>query len=153
MPADVILQSGSRNIQVTGKDFLLNFKPSVFNVADIKENRNRTDAGVRFKIVPHNGNTQVVSGNQLSTVYNLDAAVYVGKTNAHMDYLAGPISLVLDYDIQKANLRKLNNVSFSYFSPETNSWQSVGFPTSTTANSVSGVVDRLGRYTVVGSRR
>ncbi len=153
MPADVILQSGSRNIQVTGKDFSLNFKLSAFNVANVRENRNRSDAGVRFVITPYVGNTQVASGNQLSTVYNLDATVYAGKTNAHMDYLADSINLVLDYDTQKANLRRLNSAGFSYFSPETNSWQPVSFSTSTTANSVSGVVDRLGRYTVVGSRR
>ena len=153
MSAEVIVNSGNRNIQVIGKDFSLNFRPSAFNVAAVRENRNRTDAGVRFIIAPDEGNTQVPSGNQLSTVYNLDASVYIGKTNTLMDYLANPINLTLDYDVQKANLRRLNHARFSYFNPEANNWQSVGFPTGTIANSVSGVVSRLGRYTVVGSRR
>ncbi|HZJ76546.1 MAG TPA: IPT/TIG domain-containing protein, partial [Oscillospiraceae bacterium] len=153
IPADVILKSGSRNIQVTGKDFSLNFRPSAFNVAVVRENRNRTDAGVRFIIAPDKGNTQVPSGNQLSTVYNLDATVYVGKSDTIIDYLAGPINLILDYDTQKADLRKLNYADLSYFSPEINSWQPVGFSTGAIANSVLGTVNRLGRYTVVGSRR
>ncbi|HZK57728.1 MAG TPA: hypothetical protein VFD17_05405, partial [Clostridia bacterium] len=153
MPANTIMKSGNRNVQVIGKDFSLNFKPSVFNVAVVRENSNKTDAGVRFIIAPDRGNTQIVSGNGLSTVYNLDATAYVGKENTVMDYLAGPLNLILDYDLQKANLRKLNYAGFSYFSPETNSWQSVGSLINTAINSVSGTINRLGRYAVVGSRR
>ncbi|NMA23533.1 MAG: cell surface receptor IPT/TIG domain-containing protein, partial [Spirochaetales bacterium] len=153
MPANTIMKSGNRNVQVMGKDFSLNFKPSAFNVAVVRENSNKTDTGVRFIIAPDKGNTQIVSGNGLSTIYNLDATVYVGKENTVMDYLAGPLNLILDYDLQKANLRKLNYAGFSYFSPETNSWQSVGSLINTAINSVSGTINRLGRYAVVGSRR
>jgi len=153
IPASVIVKSGNRTVRVIGKDFLLDFKPSVFNSATIRGNRARTDAGVRFVIAPDKGNTQVVLGNQLSTVYNLDATIYVGKTNTSMDYLAGSINLVMDYDVQKANLRKLSNISFNYFNPAENAWEPVAFPTDTAANFVSGTVNRLGKYTVVGGRR
>ncbi len=152
MPAGVIVQSGNRNVQVIGKDFLLNFRPSAFNMGVIRENSTRSDAGVRFIIAPDKGNTQIASGNGLSTVYNLDATIYVGKTNTAMDYLAGPLNLTLNYDIQKANLRKLNYAGFSHFNPETNSWQSIGSPIDTAVNFVSSTVNRLGRYAVIGSR-
>ncbi len=153
MPAGVIMQNGNRNVQVMGKDFSLNFKLSAFNVAAVRENSAKTDTGVRFVVAPNKGNTQVASGNGLSTVYNLDATVYVGKENTVMDYLAGPLNLVLDYDLQKADLRKLNYAGFSHFNPETNSWQSVGSPINTAVNFVSGTVNRLGGYAVIGSRR
>ena len=89
----------------------------------------------------------------MSTIYNLDATVYVGKINTAIDRLANSINLALDYDIQKADIRKLNYVSFNHFNPETNGWQSTGLPTSTSANAVSGIVNRLGKFTVIGSRR
>lgn len=153
IPASVIVNSGNRNIQVVGADFSLNFKPAAFNVATIRENSTRADAGVRFTLVPDKGNTQVALGNQLSTVYSLDAAIYIGNTVTFVDYLADPFNLTMDYDTAKASLRRLNSIGFSHFNPETNTWQPVSFPTSSMANHVSGTINRLGKYTVVGSRR
>ena len=153
LPASVVVNDGNRNIQVLGSDFAVQFQPSAFNVATVRENSKRSDAGVRFVIKTDTGNTQVQSGNQLSNVYSLDASVYVGNTSTSIDYFAKSINLVLDYDLDKASLRKLTKVEFNYFNPTSNSWQSVGASTSMIEGVASGEVSRLGRYTIIGSRR
>ncbi len=152
LPASVITDSRYRNIQVIGKDFTLEFQASAFDLASIRENSRRTDAGVRFKISPYSDNTEVALGNQLSTVYNLEASAYVGKTNTPMDYLAGSMNFILDYDVQKANLRRLNSRSLQYFDLGKNSWQPLQRSSQTMGHSLAATVNRLGRYTIIGRR-
>ncbi|ABW20135.1 IPT/TIG domain-containing protein [Alkaliphilus oremlandii] len=153
MPAAVIVKDGSRNIQVIGTDFSLMLQPSAFNIATVRENSNKSDAGVRLIVKADTGNTQAPAGNQLSTVYKLEASTYVGNSHANVDYLARSINILLNYDVQKSNLRKLNKADLTYFDAASNSWTAVGNSTGMVEGLVSGEISRLGRYTVIGSRR
>ncbi|QUH19146.1 IPT/TIG domain-containing protein [Alkaliphilus sp. B6464] len=153
IPASVVVDNDSRNIQVIGKDFTLQLQTAVFNVANVRENRNKADAGVRFVISEDSGNTQVLSGNQLSTVYNLKASIYVGQTTSPMDYLASAMSFTLDYDEQKASLRKLTELDFNYFDPVKNTWEPLATSSKNWIGSASSGVIRLGKYAIIGSRR
>ncbi|GEM_PF-249174 len=152
IPASVV-DKDNRNIQVIGKDFTLQLQTAVFNVANVRENRNKADAGVRFVISEDTGNTQVLSGNQLSTVYNLKASTYVGQTTSPIDYLASAMSFTLDYDEQKASLRKLTELDFNYFDPVKNTWEPLGTSSKNWIGSASSGVIRLGKYAIIGSRR
>lgn len=153
IPASVVVDSDNRNIQVIGKDFSLQFQTAVFNVANLRENRKKSDAGVRFVIAEDSGNTQVSSGNQLSTVYNLEASTYIGQTTLPIDYLASAMSFTLDYDEQKASLRKLTELDFNYFDPVKNAWKPLGTSSKNWVGSASSGVIRLGKYAIIGSRR
>lgn len=153
IPASVVVNDGNRNIQVIGSDFSMMLQPSAFNIASMRENSRRSDAGVRFTVKPDTGNTQNSAGNQISIVYKLEASAYIGSANTNIDYLAKSINLLLNYDMQKVDLRKFNKADLSYFDPASNTWTSVGTATSMVDGLVSGVVNRLGRYTVIGSRR
>lgn len=153
MPASVITDYRSGDIQIIGTDFTLNFNPSAFNVANVRQNKDREDAGVRFEIAPSTKNSNVNHGNQLSTVYDLQAYVYVGNTSTDIEYLSEKMNFVLDYDMNKANLRNLKNIEFNHFNDYNNSWQAVDGHISLGYGLVSGEIDILGRYTAIGSRR
>ena len=89
-------------------------------------NKNNSDAGVRFKISQNNGNPNLETGTVgLSNVYVLEAAQYVGKTQSNMEHLNSSILFNLDYDGNMADLRRLNNISFSRYNTSNGKWVSV----------------------------
>lgn len=153
MPASVVTDYRSEDIKVIGSDFTLSFNPSAFNVATVRQNEDREDAGVKFEIEPYNGNNNAPGGNVLSNIYNLQAYAYVGKSNTDIKYLAEKLNFVLDYDMDKANMRKLNNIEFNIFDDYDNSWEEVDGYISLGYGVVSGKIDVLGRYTAIGTRR
>ncbi|MDD3852660.1 MAG: IPT/TIG domain-containing protein, partial [Syntrophomonadaceae bacterium] len=152
LPASVISTSKPPEIEVKGRDFNLRFNPTVFNTSRVSENRNREDAGVRFSISPYKGNPGTASGNILSPVYQLNALFYKGKEQSDFSYLGGRLSLMLDYDKQKAEWRRLNQVNLQRYDQTTGRW--VDLDTGTAGWSAGGgAINRTGLYSVMGSRR
>lgn len=141
IPAKVIVYN-SGDITVLGKDYSMNFNPMVFKNATIDDNRNNSDAGVVFSIAKHKENIDVSGGNTvIGERYMLTANMYVGKSMSSMDYLNGGLIFKLDHDILKAENRRLKNIKIARYDVNTKSWVGTDF------------VNRLGLYTVIGSRR
>ena len=150
IPASVVSKAGARDIHVQGKDFALKFNPAIFRVSRITDNRDRSDAGVRFYIHPAAGNTGT-GGNNLSPVYVLEASALVGTESWNLDYLASNLSLTLDYDQAKARLRRFNHISIHRFDAGTGGWVALTPGQNTVTNQAA--LNRLGQYTIIGGRR
>lgn len=141
IPAELIVYN-SGDITVLGKDYSMNFHPIVFKNATIDDNRNNSDAGVVFSIAKHKENIDVNGGNTvIGERYMLAANMYVGKSMSSIDYLNGGLIFKLDHDILKAENRRLKNIKIARYDVNTKSWVGTDF------------VNRLGLYTVIGSRR
>lgn len=152
LPAEVITGSGP-DIKVYGPDYLLRFNPRVFKINLMRDNAYRADAGVRFQMSPYRGSLNIVGGNNLSTPYQLTAEAFNGKNSSPLPVLAGNMSLSLDFDPGKSSLRRLARVSLCRFNEYNQTWEQLGQSDSTQTTAVTGLINRLGRYTVMGSRR
>ncbi len=152
LPASVISSSRPPEIEVKGRDFNLRFNPVVFNTSRVSENRNREDAGVKFSISPYRGNPGTASGNILSPVYQLNALFYRGKEQSDFSYLGGKVSLILDYDKQKAEWRRLNQAKLQRYDLVSGQWTDLDTGTAGLPAG-AGAINRTGLYSVMGSRR
>jgi len=152
LPANMISSSRPPEIEVRGRDFNLRFNPAVFNTSRVSENRNREDAGVKFSISPYKGNPGTASGNILSPVYQLNALFYKGKEQSDFSYLGGKLSLILDYDQQKAEWRRLNQVKIQRYDQASGQWVDID-PGTAGLPAGAGAINRTGLYSVMGSRR
>lgn len=152
MPASVISSNRAQNIEIIGGDFSMRFNPSAFKTSRVEDNRNQNDAGVRFKIAPDLNNSGVYGGNTLSNVYALEADFFTGRDSSKIDQLVGRVDLIMDIDVQKASMRRLENISMHRYNEHTNSWQPMGWE-SLMGNSSAKSIQQLGRYTIIGSRR
>ena len=152
--AETISSRDAKDITVIGQDFTLVFNPNAFLSDQMLNNKNNSDAGVRFKISQNNGNPNLETGTVgLSNVYVLEAAQYVGKTQSNMEHLNSSILFNLDYDGNMADLRRLNNISFSRYNTSNGKWVSVKKANHTDQAAIGTYVDRIGKYMVIGSRR
>ncbi len=150
IPAEVISNKRYMNIDIKGNDFVVKLTPGVFYHNQVSQNANKKEAGVRFTIKPVN-TSAVSSANGLSAVYELKADFYIDKTTSPYDYIASNMSIVLDYDVRKANLRNFRNVSISRHDPYSNSWQALRQDTYL-SGATSASINRLGNYGVIGGR-
>lgn len=149
IPAYVISNNSYMNIELRGSDWAMKFTPRVFNIAKVQQSQNRDDAGVRFKVSPINNANS--SANGVSQVYELKADFYEGMNNTPIEYLATNMSLIMDYDVMKVNMRKFRNVSISRFDPYSSTWQPVN-KESYLSGSTSTIINRMGNYVVMGGR-
>lgn len=149
IPASVVASYSAKDITVVGKDFTLKFNPTAFNVSKVEENKKKNDAGVKFKISPYNEK----SSDSLSTEYTLTASAFVGKDNTSIDYLRSKIDFTLDYDINKSDMRKLKNVAVYRYDESYGGWVYMKQRMDEYSSSIAASVDRLGRYSIIGSRR
>ncbi|NMA82356.1 MAG: cell surface receptor IPT/TIG domain-containing protein, partial [Epulopiscium sp.] len=145
MPASIVTDMTSKSIKVIGKDFSLVINPTAFLNDQMNANRNNANAGVRFKISPYVGQVNLKNGitgdTVLATMYQLEGTAYVGQQNQSMDYLRSSIGFNLDHDLAKAHQRRLTNPTLVRYDAYNSTWQ----PTP--------IVNRLGLYTILGSRR
>ena len=153
IPARVITNNRARDIQVIGADFTLRFNPQTFNNARMRDNSNRDDAGVRFKVAPDTGNINLPGGNNLSSAYILEALSFVGRDSVSMDQILSAMELVMDFDTGKAQMRRLEKVELNRFNSANSSWQPTIYAARTGSSAVQAYVDRLGRYMIIGNRR
>ncbi|MGF7185421.1 hypothetical protein GGQ84_001510 [Desulfitispora alkaliphila] len=155
MPARIIDDSRSGNVEVIGKDFNISFNPQAFNVREMRDNSRRNDAGVRLTISPYNGSENGRSGmTPLSTVYSIEADAFVGRESRSISQTAGNMRIVMDYDGQLADMRRLTNVRLFRYDEASAQWTALGQQSSGQfSSSVIGVTNRLGKYGIMGSRR
>ncbi|MCX7841851.1 MAG: IPT/TIG domain-containing protein [Clostridia bacterium] len=153
IPAYVIASASARNITIIGSDFTIKFNPFAFKSSKMEENRNRRDAGVRFKVAPYNEGTDTKAGEvPLSTQYNLELTMFVGKDNSKMEHLNSNIEMVMDFDTYKAGMRGYQTASLSRYEGYGDGWMQTGQAASS-SGFVRAYVNKLGRYMVIGRRR
>ncbi|MSU00617.1 IPT/TIG domain-containing protein [Tissierella pigra] len=141
IPANIIVNSTAK-ITVIGKDYNMNFNPSMFKNTTIISNKDNSNAGVVFKILTYKGAIDAKAGNTvLGTAYLLESNIYIGKDTENIEYLNGNIIFALEHDMLKAQSRRLNNIQMVRYDNGSKSWIS------------TQGVNRLGIYTVIGSRR
>lgn len=141
IPAEIVVNSFG-NIKVLGKDYTMEFSPNIFKNSTMEDNRKNSNAGVVFKVSAYKGNTNVKSGEAVvGETYLLEGTTYVDKDISKIDYLRGNIKFTLDTDTQKVQNRRLNRVQMVRYDENTKTWVPVNYP------------NRLGLYTVIGSRR
>lgn len=151
IPASVITAYDAPDIEVKGSDFGIKFNPRVFQIERVYNN-SQDNAGVRFSGIHSRDNLKVPGGNNLSAVLDLKAELFVGQSAETLDYLSGNISLLLDYDAAKAQMRRINNIQLSRYDEYSGAWLPIG-NNYNVGGSTSGSINKMGLYTVMGSRR
>jgi len=155
MSASVVAGRGAKDITVIGKDFRVKFNPAAFRTSRIQDNKKEEDAGVRFKISPSKGSSNLGGasnrGTSLSSQYMLEAYVFVGKSSTKMERLSSSIEIALDFNADIAETRKLSNISLSCYNEYEDAWIDLAYGISG-STSVSALTDKLGRYMVIGRR-
>lgn len=137
-----IVSNARGDITIIGKDYRMNFSPSIFNNPTIEKNRNDSEVGVVFKVTTHKENIKMKPGTAIvGGRYMLEGMIYIGKYTSPMDYLNGSLGLVLDKDPIKSQNGRINNIQMVRYDENTNAWISTDF------------AHKLGLYTVIGSRR
>lgn len=156
IPAAVATSSRAGNITIIGSNFRIEFNPNAFNTAKLREYKNKDDAGVKFMLTRYNGSLDIKNPGKgessLSSQYKLEASIFTGRDSTVMDYLASSIRITMDYDISKADMRKLNKIALCRYDGYTNGWQSIGNAVPGNAL-ISAVTNRLGIYSVIGRRQ
>ncbi len=141
IPAEIVVNSFG-DIKILGKDYTMEFSPNIFKNSTMEDNRKNSNAGVVFKISTYKGNVNMKPGEAIvGETYILEGITYVGKDTGKIDYLRGNIKFTLDTDTQKVQNRRLNRVQMVRYDENTKTWVPVNYP------------NRLGLYTVIGSRR
>lgn len=141
IPASIIVNSSGK-ISILGKDYTMKFSPSVFKNSNMVDNKNNPNAGVIFEVFTYNGNTNVKSGTTIiGEKYLFKGNTYVGKDNSEIDYLNGKLEFKLEHDKLKVKNRRLNVVQMVRYDDNKKDWIPVKDS------------NRLGLYTVIGSRR
>jgi len=83
----------------------------------------------------------------------LKAEFFVGGENTSLEYLNSKIKLTMNYDIQKAGLRRIDTITLGRYDDYKNTWEQVAQKTADAGASLTAYVDRLGRFMIIGSRR
>lgn len=136
------ITNSSGNIFIIGKDYKMNFSPTIFKNSAMEDNKNNSNAGIVFKVTAYKGNVDIKAGDTVvGQTYLLEGINYINKDNSKVDYLNGNINFVLDRDNQKIQSRRLKDVQMVRYDDNTKKWI-------TASNN-----NRLGLYTVIGSRR
>ncbi|MFT9495521.1 IPT/TIG domain-containing protein [Anaerosolibacter sp.] len=156
IPASVVATARSGSVVVNGKDFSIKFNPNTFYNDKIRDNRNKSEAGIRVEISPI-AETSVIERNTsgqtaLSTPYSMKAYVFVGKDRTELEYVQASIQITLDIDRVKADMRKLQNFTLNRYDGYENTWAPIGTGKND-AMAISALTDRLGKFVILGSRR
>lgn len=144
IPAPVIYGSG-QTIKISGKEYNLEFEPGVFRNEFLAGSSNENNAGIRFKVYPYAGSTGQESGNNLSTIYCLEASCFVGQEVNEMNELNGSMRIKMRYDTAKAKLRHFTKMDICWYEPYSGSWMPVN-------GSGASLVGHMGNYCVMGRR-
>ncbi|MGE4283764.1 MAG: IPT/TIG domain-containing protein, partial [Clostridia bacterium] len=153
MSAKIVSGYKAKDIKIIGKDFMIQFNPNAFNISRVEENKKKDDAGVRFRIAPFSGSPSTEGGKTLlSAQYTLEANAYVGADSTEIDYLKSDIEISLDFDSAKADMRRLNSISLNRYDLSAQNWVPAAYRQDEYSISIRGLVNRIGRYSVIGSR-
>ncbi|MCT4507664.1 MAG: IPT/TIG domain-containing protein [Tepidibacter sp.] len=149
IPARVATSYLAKDVKVTLNDMYIKFNPTAFNVSKLYEAKDKDKAGVKLKIGINKKN-DVAS---LSNEYELKADVFIGADNTSIDYLKNNMEISLDFDWAKADLRRMRNISLRRYDEYKNEWVYVKQRMDNYSTSINSPVNRLGRYSIIGSRR
>ncbi|WFD10522.1 IPT/TIG domain-containing protein [Tepidibacter hydrothermalis] len=149
IPARVATSYLAKDVKVVLSDMYVKFNPTVFNVSKLYESKDKDKAGVKFKI----GINQQNASTSLSNEYELKADVFIGEDNTSIDYLKNNMDISLDFDSAKADLRRMRNISLRRYDEYKNEWTYVKQRMDNYSTSINSPVNRLGRYSIIGSRR
>lgn len=149
IPARVATSYLAKDIKVVLSDMYVKFNPTAFNVSKLYESKDKDKSGVKFKI----GINQKNASTSLSNEYELKADVFIGSDNTSIDYLKNNMDISLDFDYAKADLRRMRNISLRRYDEYKNEWTYVKQRMDNYSTSINSPVNRLGRYSIIGSRR
>lgn len=144
IPASVIYGSG-QTIKISGKEYELEFEPGVFKNGFLADSSHENNAGVRFRVYPYAGSAGQEGGNNLSTIYCLEASCFVGQEINALDELNGSMRIKMRYDTAKAKLRHFTKMDISWYEPYSGTWMPVN-------GSGTSLVGHMGNYCVMGRR-
>lgn len=149
IPAAAVAYKSGKEIDIRGLDYEIKLSPAVFNLASVADYADQDNAGIRFRIAPAQVGAGISSTNSLSKYYSLEAHFYIGAQTVPLDLLAGQALIYMAYDENKAQLRRLNQTTLARFNSASGTWDAIS------ASSGSGwcPINRMGVYTVIGSRR
>jgi len=153
IPAEVVAKKDSADITIIGVDFTLRLNPDAFASSRVTDEKGRSDAGVRFEVSPYTGSTELSGITSLSSQYMLKAEFFVGGETSSLEYLNSKIRLTMNYDVQKAELRRIDNISLGRYDDYQNTWEQLAQNTGDVGSTLTAYVDRLGRFMIIGSRR
>ncbi|CAH2215089.1 IPT/TIG domain-containing protein [Tepidibacter aestuarii] len=149
IPARVATSYLAKDIRVILSDMYVKFNPTAFNVSKLYEAKDKDKSGVKFKI----GINQKNDSTSLSNEYELKADVFIGADNTSIDYLKNNMEISLDFDSAKADLRRMRNISLRRYDEYKSEWTYVKQRMDNYSTSINSPVNRLGRYSIIGSRR
>jgi hypothetical protein len=147
VPSSLINSSYSVNIRAIFADCRVYFNSNALQNSYIRNALWQDEAGVRLFIKPV---PQIASAGItfLSPTYEIEANAFDGKNTYKMEYLAGSMNILMNYDSNMARMRHLSKISFSRYDGLSNTWQTLYEDN----NSVFRTVTRPGRYAVLGRR-
>ncbi len=152
IPLKVVFDANAYDtVTVFGEDFSLSFNPRVFQSSSYSKYKGEKDAGIKFRIYYNTGNTNLNSYTSLSNQLVLEGDFYRGKESQKINYLMGSMSLTMDYQKDKADLRRIDNIHMYYY--DTSNWKQVSSSVNKYYGQVSGNINNLGRYAILGYRR
>ncbi|SHH23286.1 IPT/TIG domain-containing protein [Tepidibacter thalassicus] len=149
IPAKVVSSYSAKDVTIIGSDFYIKFNPTAFNVSKMYDNRKESNAGVKFK-VSLNGKK---NSSSLSNEYILSASAFVGQESTEIDYLKSKVEISLDFDVDKANMRRLKNISLRRYDVYRDEWVYIKQRMDDYSSAINAKVDRLGIYSIIGKRR
>ncbi|MBO8157936.1 IPT/TIG domain-containing protein [Thermosyntropha sp.] len=152
IPAWVAADSYAKDVEIRGSSFTVKFNPRIFRTKRILENSNRSDAGVKLTFEQNSSFPGISRGGQLSEILELKAEFFRESEITSLDYLASNMSIILDYDLAKAGMRRFNRVYIARYDINKGTWEQVGREQYVTG-SIGESINRLGSYAVAGSRR
>jgi len=157
MPAAVISSYDAKDITIIGKEFRLKFNPKIFYNTTIRENRSKEAVGVRFKIgfasEASEKEDKKLSEGYLSKLLVLEGQLFDGEKYSSIEHLKAPFEIVLDFDSQKAKLRRYKRVELCRYDTYESSWTSIAAREHDYTISIKTLSDRLGKYSVIGKRQ
>lgn len=141
IPARLVVFSNA-NINIRATDYNLTFTPNSFANETINRNINNENAGVVFKIKKHSGNLNLRPGTfKVSEAYILEATTYVEGEQFPIDSISRAMDFRINHNRQLVEARRLNNIGMFRYDEASKSFVS------------ANTINRLGLYTVIGSRR
>ncbi len=156
MPSSVIASYDARDISITGGGFRLKLNPKIFYNSTIRENREDKSLGVKLRIGLNSQDSKGVKmkspQGSLSKPLILEGYLFDGKEYENIEYLKGSFEIVLDFDSQKAKMRRYRRVELCRYDEYEGSWTSISSMNHEYVINVRTLSDRLGKYSVVGKR-
>ncbi len=155
IPVKVALNQNVNRIKIIANDYTISFTPNAFENSVIKANKDRDDAGIKFKVSQVNQNlilknTEDRSLDVVSKKYLLEASAFVGSTAQKLYSLNGNMDLIVDYDLYRSNTRRLKTIKLVRYNSFDKTYKTIGNGEGGTA---LGKINELGTYLTIGSRR